>query len=303
MTDRNQKEESLIVLPGFTEKKDVTVEDLILSGSSSPTEMWSNYEQTVFCLDTSGSMCGSLKSDEDPNFSPPLMKVECTSCNGTGKVVVTPDPDSEEEDDADGTCLMCSGIGSVEKVIPITAKTKTLGYISKINLLKKALERYIQDRFQKNPDSMLGLVSFESSAHVLIEMTNDEKELVRQVENIWTGGSTNMAMGMYRAINLIGRSKKNWIPRIVLMSDGAADNQDDVVDVISQYQDKRIIIDCIYIGAGGNDIYIEFLKQIAERTGGIFEQITSESEFEQKFLKVANRKLLGTGLAQLGSKK
>ena len=41
--------------------------------------------------------------------------------------------------------------------------------------------------------------------------------------------------------------------------------------------------------------YVEFMKKIASMTGGIFEQITSEKEFETKFLKVATRPLLAAG--------
>lgn len=169
--------------------------------------------------------------------------------------------------------------------------------MKKIDLLKKALERYINNRFQKHPDSRVGLVAFESNVHVMIEITDDVNELIVEARGLTAGGSTAMHKGLTRAIQMLDANKGSYIPRIILISDGAPDNQDLVVDVINQHREKRIIVDCIYIGESSehDQYYIDFMKNIARITGGIFEQIRSEKEFELKFLKVANRPLLGAG--------
>ncbi len=169
--------------------------------------------------------------------------------------------------------------------------------IQKIELLKKALERYINHRFEKHPDSRVGLVAFESHIHVMIEITDDVNELITEARGLTAGGSTAMHKGLQRAISMLNKNKGTHIPRIILISDGAPDSQEAVVDVIQQHRETRIIVDCIYIGATSewDSHYVEFMKKIADMTGGIFEQITSEKEFETKFLKVANRPLLAAG--------
>lgn len=171
------------------------------------------------------------------------------------------------------------------------------GRMAKIDLLKKALKRYIEHRYEKHPDSRVGLVAFESYVHMLIEITDDPEEIIRESQALTAGGGTAMHKGLQRAISMLEKNKGTHIPRIILISDGAPDSQDAVADVISQHRDKRIIVDCIYIGdtAEWDSTYVEFMKKIAAMTGGTFEQITSEKEFEQKFLKVANRPLLGAG--------
>ena len=169
--------------------------------------------------------------------------------------------------------------------------------MQKIELLKKALERYINQRFQKHPSSRVGLVAFESYIHVLIEITDNEQELIAEARGLTAGGGTAMHKGLTRAISMLDKNKGSYIPRIILISDGAPDSPEAVVDVIESNKEKRIIVDCIYIGERTeyDSNYIDFMKNIAKITGGIFEHITSEKEFEQKFLKVADRPLLGAG--------
>ena len=171
------------------------------------------------------------------------------------------------------------------------------GGMQKIELLKKALERYINHRFEKHPDSRVGLVAFESYIHVLIEVTDNVEELLAEARGLTAGGGTAMHKGLQRAISMLAKNKGTHIPRIILISDGAPDSPEAVADVLSQHRDKRVIVDCIYIGATSewDATYVDFMKKIADMTGGIFEQITSEKEFETKFLQVANRPLLGAG--------
>lgn len=172
---------------------------------------------------------------------------------------------------------------------------------TKISLLKKALSRYIRTRFEKKPDSRVGMVAFETNVHVLVDITDDEQELLRRAETLRGRGTTKMDKGLARAIGLLKKSSKSWIPRIVLISDGAPDNQKAVVRVIENNKHLRIIIDALYIGSEDerDNMYIQFMRELAERTGGVFEQIASEEEFEAKLLGVANRPLLGAAKPQL----
>jgi Mg-chelatase subunit ChlD len=168
---------------------------------------------------------------------------------------------------------------------------------NKMDLLKFCLERYIRRRFQKNPKSRVSLVAFESVARELVPLTDNEKEIIAAVQKLRPKRSTRMDEGLELAIKGLHAASEDWIPRIVLISDGAPDSMEAVVDVMDQYRDTRIIIDAIYIGEvdNYNAMYVEFMKEIAQRTGGVFETINNEATFEQKFLKVAERPLLGAG--------
>lgn len=173
---------------------------------------------------------------------------------------------------------------------------------TKIEMLKKALKRYIQTRFKKNPQSRVGMVVFHSRVNVVIDITDDEQELLLKASTLTVGGSTAMDRGLERAISLLKKSSKSWIPRIVLISDGMPDSQERVVNVIQNHQGTRIIIDTLYIGTitPRLETYVQFMREIAERTGGVFEHIANSKEFEQKFLQVANRPLLGAGQPKVG---
>lgn len=198
---------------------------------------------------------------------------------------------SEFLDDIEQTVFLCDTSGSMSS--PINAGEQT----TKIELLKKSLDRYLERRFQKNAHSRVGLVAFETSVHVLVEITDNEAEIRKAVKGLHPMGSTRMHKGLQRAINLLKKTSRSWIPRIVLISDGMPDSQQAVVDVMDQYQHLRIVVDAIYIGPQSewDSVYVEFMRQLAIRTGGVFEMITGEADFQQKFLKVAERLLIGAG--------
>ena len=233
----------LIISPNAP-KQEKTTEDLILSGALDLGELVDNIEQTVFCLDISGSMAASVSGSWNTGPEDP----------------------------------------------------------PKIKLLKKSLERYISNRFQKNPDSRVGLVAFESRVHMLIDITDDERALLKKAAALKPMGSTRMDKGLKKSILLLKKSSKNWIPRIVVISDGAPDSRSKVVEVIENNKNLRIIIDALYIGqeneSWGGLMHIEFMRELAERTGGVFEHISSKEEFDTKFLAVANRSLLTAGVPE-----
>lgn len=165
----------------------------------------------------------------------------------------------------------------------------------KIELLKKAVEHYINNKMDKNTEKHMGLVKFDSEAAVCCGLSNDKQVLLNRVESLFARGSTNMADGLTLALQILGGLERQWTPRIILISDGQPQQRDRVWQVLDPKKGTNLIVDVIYIGAYADDFYRKFMKQIAAQHNGVYEEITNEAEFETKFLKVAERPLLSAG--------
>ncbi len=203
------------------------------------------------------------------------------------------------------------------------------GKIRKIELIKRALERWVRKRFNSNENTRIGLVSFSRAAEVLIEVTGDMEEIVRCVGELRTQSNTAMDKGLQEALRMLKQHQSNTdsLQRILLVSDGEPDSQNAVNTIIEQNKDKLITVDTIFIGrerredcmrcdGTGKNLagiactycdgkghilspFLQFMKKIAEATGGVFDMITDESKFDEDFAKTADRLLLGSGAPKL----
>ncbi len=109
-----------------------------------------------------------------------------------------------------------------------------------------------------------------------------------------------MDLGLQDSLSIIAKVGDRWMPRLVIVSDGQPDSQERVIDVIQANKDVKLSIDTLYIGSaqgwrGGASPYAQFMKELSERTGGTFTIISSEEEFERKFLAATTRPMLTAG--------
>jgi uncharacterized protein YegL len=85
------------------------------------------------------------------------------------------------------------------------------------------------------------------------------------------------------------------ITRGILMSDGRPDSPDAAFQEAQKFQDAEIPIDCVHISESVSGE--EFLKQVAELTGGLFIKFTDINSFAKnfKYLSPALRPLMLSG--------
>lgn len=156
---------------------------------------------------------------------------------------------------------------------------------------KKAVTAFLQ---QCNPkDTVVGVQPLNGDA---IPMSNMMATLAVRVQSIKDSGGTPLYNTMHIVI-----AREEAMNRMVIFSDGAPTDQLIVtipagvgeyqkIDVIDQYVKKRIPVDTVYIGLGDN----EALKQIAERTGGIYMNFKDSKSLASgfKYLAPAYRAML-----------
>ena len=88
-----------------------------------------------------------------------------------------------------------------------------------MNQTKQAALNFLDTVFEQEEASRVSIVTYDSTAYVNCELTDDEQELTECIESIYSGGNTNMYSGLQEADRMLQEStieKKI----IVLMSDG-----------------------------------------------------------------------------------
>ncbi|MBR9704917.1 VWA domain-containing protein [Candidatus Pacearchaeota archaeon] len=152
---------------------------------------------------------------------------------------------------------------------------------SKLDITQEANTIFINDIFNKTPDSEFGIVGFFESIRVSVIPTDDTNSLINTINNgLNANGGTNICIGLEEAINLLSASQNDH-KVIVLMSDGktnyncdgdgdSSPNTNSKNSAIAQAviaKQENITIFTIGLGSDVDDIT---LRNISDTTGGNF---------------------------------
>jgi uncharacterized protein YegL len=111
--------------------------------------------------------------------------------------------------------------------------------------------------FSISPDEInLGIVTFNTDAELLTPLTGDRNEINTQI-NFLRGsaaeGSTNMSAALFLAFNELRRNGRPAYRKLIIMiSDGAVDNEANVLSIATQMKAMNIHICSVLIKASGN---------------------------------------------------
>ena len=136
----------------------------------------------------------------------------------------------------------------------------------KLEHLKLALEKLSENiNFNITPVAM---DSFPGGSPHVVRLQQAAKAYI---EDLVAGGSTPMASAMDRIMPMTAR--------VILISDGQPDSEDAVLERAHAWATRKIICDCLHIGAGKDGELL--LKQVAEITGGMYFKFTDPIAFSQ----------------------
>lgn len=144
---------------------------------------------------------------------------------------------------------------------------------SKIELLREAMQSFVsQCNFG---DTSLALETFPFEEEFRLGLTSFEPILTTTVMSLQAGGGTPLSQAMSYVLGSYS------LTRGIIVSDGDADNGPSALDIAGQYAEAGVPLDCVHIGtsSGGEQL----LKDIAERTGGIFIKFDNVNNFAKNF--------------------
>jgi len=120
-------------------------------------------------------------------------------------------------------------------------------------------------------DAMVGVITFDFNAHVLIPLqeNQDPRKLAEKVRSIPAEGGTNMEPALEQAIAML-RDAKVAKKRVVCMSDGRSMTTDNLENLARQMAAEDIQVTTIAVG---DDADVDTMKRMAEVGGGEFYEV------------------------------
>ena len=114
------------------------------------------------------------------------------------------------------------------------------------------------------------LVSFESEAQILQELTADKTAVDGKVDDLRAAGGTAMYTGLAKALNLLTRSDEEYgYKMVVVLSDGrdepSTSYNHEYVNLVAVAKNYNIVVNTIGVGSS---VSTSILKKVADETGG-----------------------------------
>jgi len=170
---------------------------------------------------------------------------------------------------------------------------------SKMMAVKDAAREFVASRFKKYADALVTVFAFEGQPRLLAAGA-DEAQVLAGIDRLPNGGggSTDIYRAVERALQEV-ENHPSAVKRhhVVLVSDGLDRGALQVPHLLPKMLDNGVVFDFIFIqgGTGMDRIdpdVLECLKAVCEKTGGEFQTVNTEKDFQQKFLAASNRKML-----------
>lgn len=311
-------DEIVIVNNGDNEKKeDSAFDQLAARLGGSMEDIYEKMTWVEFLLDASGSMSMPIALYDEKNQ---YEWDEKTLQDAKEKLIQAINQEIEDgEDDYedslsknyDSTDIEDVKQACVDQVVtvtlpPLKKDAHKLSDLSKLEIVRRCAKMFLEKRFSKYPDAKVGAVRFESTVYEFVA-GQDKETTIKAVEDnlLGTGGGTSMLQALTSTMNKL-RKSRGAAHHFVLVTDGQPTDTygEGCFDhLIEPFQGRKIVLDVIFIldrnyrnvSKENKTPEINSLEKLANATGGTIEYVDSEQGFEQKFLAVAERKLLGTG--------
>lgn len=150
---------------------------------------------------------------------------------------------------------------------------------ARIDKIKQSVHRIIDNMGE---DDRLALISFSDRAELIFESrpVSEKASLKALASTMQAGGGTEIYRGMALGVEQLRRSfDAQYVNHMVLLTDGQTyGDEEKCLALADEIRHEGISISTIGIGEEWNDV---FLDELATRTGGVSQYITSPSAIER----------------------
>lgn len=180
--------------------------------------------------------------------------------------------DSDDENLNCYTVLAVDCSGSMKTYDPITTYLDSSNKYE-VNDCKRydAIRNYI---FAMDKGDQTAIITFESSAVIKCELTDDKSTLYREAAQFYNYGGTNFNVALRESLNVLNNSTGEACKKIVLLSDGQSNADNSILEDIVAADIK------VYTIGLGSSSYDAELQRIADVTGGEFFKAYTSDELE-----------------------
>lgn len=250
----------------------------------------------------SAGECGLFEVEEDEETESPDSAISRDDLEKLEGIVeignISDDPDSDEfwlsldeltQEERKQSIIL---EGRTQEMYSMYRKTNSQDF-TKLEIMKKAAKRMIQERVDKYPDANLGVVRFGGNASAIPSTTLDG--LLHAVDSL-TGheGDTNIPNAIKAALKLCKKSPSLVNSHhIILVTDGMDHRGDQVESMVPEMREKGIVLDFIHVDSNIDRRYADSnavaLQRACVATGGVFTHVNKVKDFETKFFEAARR--------------
>ncbi|OHB49692.1 MAG: hypothetical protein A2Y10_05920 [Planctomycetes bacterium GWF2_41_51] len=136
---------------------------------------------------------------------------------------------------------------------------------SRLGASVKAAEAFAYKRYSCSPDDRIGLISFNDTAEIVLELTPIKQiELVKKhLKQLKATGGTDIAEGLKDAEKIFAGSycgEIQRLKRILLLTDGHGGNP---VTIAKRLKNQTVLIEVIGIGGDPSAVNEELLRKVA----------------------------------------
>jgi Ca-activated chloride channel family protein len=132
------------------------------------------------------------------------------------------------------------------------------------------------------PDDMAAVISFErrTRVDVPLETVGDGAAICRRIDKIRADGGTRMAPAMSRALEQLGRSRAGLLRRMILLTDGQTEGEDDCLAVADEAGRQQVSITALGLGRDWNE---DLLIELGNRSSGTADAISAPEQIDGFF--------------------
>lgn len=315
MTEIIEKDDAVVLV----EKPKEETKEYTVAGSGTLQEMFDHYQKKIYLFDESGSMSEGMAPEDERQlykWTPDVLTSfrNFIESHLAGEIIAEdPDLDPVEalkeakdemksgdlyDDEKLKTYILQNKIQTIAKHIKLEEVSSwTLHSERKIDAVRGAMKKFVEQRFKKFPDAQVAVFGFTTETKVKCYAGALKEEVLAAVDQLSSSGGTQIFQAVERAITECKRRpSKVGAHHIVLVTDGQDYSALKVAELIPKMKEMNIVFDFIYVKGLHADSapadVVKTLQGVCSQTGGEYNEVSKSSDFEQKFLEVSSRRAL-----------
>lgn len=286
--------------------------------------IYDHYQKKLYVIDRSGSMDGGMLPEDELmmyKWTPEILdmfrvKIAEELEAELAQLEMDPDTDPDELLEAkDSRAVTLAEIADDQRLMQFVIKFQLMvkynidvprdweyGRVTerKIEAVRGAMKKFVEQRFQRFPDAQVGVFGFGSNVELMAYAGNDKPTVLNAIERLDAGmGGTDIFRAVSHAMKeMKARPSRVKAHHIVLVTDAQDYGATEVEKLLPDMKKLNVVFDFILVlGQDGgptnqDEEPVKTLKHICHETGGEYNEVRKSTDFEQKFLNVSNRKAL-----------
>lgn len=315
MNEIIEKDDAVVLVEKPKEEK----KEYTIANGTHLQEMFDRYQKKIYLFDESGSMSEGMAPEDERQLykwtSDVLTSFRNFIESHIAGEIVQQDPsldpakalDEAKEvmrnedlynDEKLKSYILQNRIHTVAKHIKLEEQSSwTLHTERKIDAVKGAMKKFVEQRFKRFPDAQVAVFGFTTTTEIKCYAGALKEEVLAAIDRLTSSGGTQIFQAVERAVQECKRRpSKVGAHHIVLVTDAQDYSAERVQELRDKMKEMNIVFDFIFVkgmhGESAPANVVKILQGVCSQTGGEYNEVSKSSDFTEKFLEVSSRRAL-----------